>query len=175
MVQNSFLEVQRLGELVRRVRKNRGISAQDLALETNLSASAISKFERGQSDIQLSTTVLILGAMGITINDLCQKNIFLDFRVVELAEKANRYQHDAVVLARILKELQQMKPSLRHERIFMKILLVKLNSEKNLSEIIDYFEDLDELLDFDRHLYSLVKPFLPKWALNHLAKRGQGT
>ena len=169
MSEKVFLEVQKLGLLIRNIREERGMSVNDLAESTNLSRSVISKFERGQTDIQLSTTVRILSSMSLTLDDLCSAAVFSEFDMIELAEKAYRYTNDLSVLTRIHTELTSKKTLLKHERIFKSIIEMKINNSLMLSEeVVDYFENLEKILTFDAYLTILVKPFIQGWLVKHI-------
>ncbi|WP_273705750.1 helix-turn-helix domain-containing protein [Leuconostoc mesenteroides] len=67
---NTFSEVNNLGRLIRGMREARGVSVNDLVRATGLSRSMISKFERGQTDIQLSSMIKIFSAMSLTLDEL---------------------------------------------------------------------------------------------------------
>lgn len=46
---------------------------------TGLSRSMISKFERGQTDIQLSSMIQIFSAVSLTLAGLCHERLFDEF------------------------------------------------------------------------------------------------
>jgi transcriptional regulator with XRE-family HTH domain len=59
-----------LGQRVRTLRKQRGWSQEQLALDTGFGRSFASSIERGTKDIRLSTLVKLADSFGSTINDL---------------------------------------------------------------------------------------------------------
>ena len=64
---NTFSEVNNLGRLIRGMREARGVSVNDLVRATGLSRSMISKFERGQTDIQLSSMIKTVSYTHLTL------------------------------------------------------------------------------------------------------------
>jgi transcriptional regulator with XRE-family HTH domain len=60
----------KLGQRVRGLRKKRGLSQEQFALDTGFGRSFTSCIERGTKDIRLSTLVKLADAFGITIKQL---------------------------------------------------------------------------------------------------------
>jgi len=163
IVANTFSEVQNVGQLIRDIRKTRGISVNELAQVTGLACSVISKFERGKTDIQFSSMIKILSAMSLTLEDLCHSAVFDEFLINELVEKAYQFKNDPVMLKNILDEIQQRDMLLRQERVFKLILIMRINTSQLCPiEVNDYFDNLEELLTFDAYLALLAEPFLSR-------------
>jgi len=53
-------ERERIGELVKALRTDSGISQKDLAFKTGLSPARISQIEKGTSDYRIDTLIVIL-------------------------------------------------------------------------------------------------------------------
>lgn len=166
----NFTEVQKLGQLIRHMREMRGISAAKLAQKTQVSTSAISKFERGQTDMQLSTTIQLLAAMGVSMKDLCHQGVFEGFLLLDWAQMAAENKQNREFLSGILENVQKVKYRLRHEIIFRRVLRLQLGLHDSIDEVINYFEDLEILLEFDDYLYQIVSTDLPEWLIQHLEK-----
>ncbi|SEH35798.1 Transcriptional regulator, contains XRE-family HTH domain [Fructobacillus pseudoficulneus] len=172
MPRDVFAEVQHLGAMIRELREGRTMSVNDLAVATGLSTSVISKFERGQTDVHLSTAIQLLSYMGLTLEDVYLANIFNGFSMIDWAEKAYRFADNRQVLERILTELEAKKHLLQHEQALADILLLLLGEQTKCTEnLVDYFENLDSVLSFDAYLALLAKPYLPTWLIQHIGKR----
>ena len=63
-----------IGKRIKQLRKNYGLSMRDLAQKCGLSANAISLIERGENSPTISSLKRISEALGISINDLFEKN-----------------------------------------------------------------------------------------------------
>lgn len=57
---------------VRRIRLERGITQEGLALEANLTVSAMARIERGESNPAWTSVLAIARALGITLHDLAR-------------------------------------------------------------------------------------------------------
>lgn len=168
---NTFSEVNNLGRLIRGMREARGVSVNDLVRATGLSRSMISKFERGQTDIQLSSMIKIFSAMSLTLDDLCHARLFGEFLMNELCEKAYQFQNDHIVLKQILDEICSRDFLIRQEEILKLILQTLLNSNRGLpSEVENYFDNLDGIWSFDTYLSLLAEPFLTQRIHLRIAK-----
>ncbi|MGO2675212.1 MAG: helix-turn-helix domain-containing protein [Leuconostoc mesenteroides] len=168
---NTFSEVNNLGRLIRGMREARGVSVNDLVRATGLSRSMISKFERGQTDIQLSSVIKIFSAMSLTLDDLCHARPFDEFLMNELCEKAYQFQNDHIVLKQILDEICSRDFLIRQEEILKLILQTLLNSNRGLpSEVENYFDNLDGIWSFDTYLSLLAEPFLTQRIHLRIAK-----
>ena len=168
---NTFSEVNNLGRLIRGMREARGVSVNDLVRATGLSRSMISKFERGQTDIQLSSVIKIFSAMSLTLDDLCHARLFDEFLMNELCEKAYQFQNDHIVLKQILDEICSRDFLIRQEEILKLILQTLLNSNRGLpSEVENYFDNLDGIWFFDTYLPLLAEPFLTQRIHLRIAK-----
>ncbi len=55
---------------VRRIRIERGMTQESLAFDANLTISAMSRIERGESNPTWTTVLAIARALGITLHDL---------------------------------------------------------------------------------------------------------
>ncbi len=162
-IQEIFSEIQEMGCFFRKIRESRGVTMHSLVEQTGLSQSVISKFERGQTDIQLSSFIKLLSAMTLTLDDLCRAQVFSGFLVNELIEKAVTYQHDQAVLYDILQQLNQRPNGTRQEQVFRQILTVRLQRCNQLpAAVLLYFDQLSELLTFDALLALLAAPYLPE-------------
>jgi len=171
MVNNTFSEIQNLGRLIREMRQSRGVSANDLVQVTGLSHSVISKFERGQTDIQFSSMIKILSAMSLTLEDLCHASMFTEFVVNEMAEKAYECQNSPAILETILNELNRRAILLRQEQVFKRILETRVHANQPLShDVNDYFDNLTEFWTFDAYLALLAEPFLSQRLHLRIAK-----
>ncbi len=60
----------RIGENVRRIRMEKGLTQERLAEKTELSLTAIQKVEAGQGGIRLETLIRIAAALGISLDIL---------------------------------------------------------------------------------------------------------
>lgn len=58
------------GEKVRKVRKERGLSQEELAFNANLHRTYIGMIERGEKNITLTNIQKIANALNVSINDL---------------------------------------------------------------------------------------------------------
>lgn len=160
---NTFSEVQQLGHMVRKIRASRRITISSLVENTGLSQSIISKFERGQTDIQFSSIIRILGAMALTMDDLCQAQVFSGFIGNEWIEKAYRHQKEPDMLADILDQLKQMSHHMPHESVFQMVLEMGLQLRAAVpDEVITYFDHLSGVYTFDAYLALLAAPLLPE-------------
>ena len=56
-----------VGSLIKKFRKNRKITQNDLADYAGLSRAGIAKIEAGESDIKLSTLISILNMLGLNL------------------------------------------------------------------------------------------------------------
>jgi len=56
-----------IGELVRRTRKNMGVTQRDLALTSGTGMRFISDLEQGKPTCQIEKTLLVLNTLGIRI------------------------------------------------------------------------------------------------------------
>ncbi|GAP03846.1 helix-turn-helix domain-containing protein [Fructobacillus tropaeoli] len=172
MSKDVFAEVQRLGAMIRELREIRGMSANDLAEATGLSTSVISKFERGQTDIHLSTAIQLLRYMGLTLADIGEANVFDGFAIIDWAEKAYRFVDDQRVLKRIMVRLAQKEHLLRHEQVLETIIMLRLGQPLRADEdLFSYFEDIETFLSFDAYLVLLARPYLPAWLVQHIGKK----
>ncbi|WP_246574233.1 helix-turn-helix domain-containing protein [Leuconostoc miyukkimchii] len=161
--QDTFSEVQNFGRFIRKIREDRHISATDLVNATGVSRSVISKFERGQTDIQFSSMIKILSALSLTLDDLCYSEVFSGFEVNELIEKAYAYQNDINSLISILEKLNQRDILLHQEQVFKIVLEVRINNYDIVpNEVTEYFDNLSVLWQFDAYLAILAAPFLPE-------------
>jgi transcriptional regulator with XRE-family HTH domain len=61
-------ERQRIGELVKTLRTNSGISQRDLAFKTGLSPARIVQIEKGTLDYRIDTLIVILDHFGCKIS-----------------------------------------------------------------------------------------------------------
>lgn len=61
-----------LAATVLRLRKERGITQEELAYEADLTISAMARIERGRSNPAWTTVLAIAGALGITLQDLAR-------------------------------------------------------------------------------------------------------
>ncbi len=60
----------KLGELIRRLREQRGWSQEELANETGFGRSFTSSIERGTKDVRISTLVRLANIFGIHLRQL---------------------------------------------------------------------------------------------------------
>ncbi|MGO0155465.1 helix-turn-helix domain-containing protein [Leuconostoc mesenteroides] len=168
---NIFSEVNNLGRLIRSMREAREVSINDLVRVTGLSRSMISKFERGQTDIQLSSMIKILSAMSLTLDDLCHARLFDEFLMNELCEKAYQFQNNQVMLQQILDEICSHDFLIRQEEILKLILQTCLHSNHDLpNEVENYFDNLEGIWSFDTYLALLAEPFLSQRIHLRIAK-----
>lgn len=65
---NSWLEIVKIAV---KTRKEQKVSQKRLAAITGISTQTISRFEQGKEDIQLSTALKILGALGVKLVTQC--------------------------------------------------------------------------------------------------------
>jgi len=63
---------QKLGERVRQIRKNRGLSQEDLAERCNLDRTYLSGVERGLRNVSIVNIEKIAVALGIDISELTE-------------------------------------------------------------------------------------------------------
>jgi transcriptional regulator with XRE-family HTH domain len=61
-----------LAATVLRLRKERGITQEELAYKANLTISGMARIERGRSNPGWTTVLAIAGALGITLQDLAR-------------------------------------------------------------------------------------------------------
>ena len=61
-------ERRRIGELVKTLRTNSGISQRDLAFKVGVSPARISQIEKGTLDYRIDTLIVILDHFGRNIN-----------------------------------------------------------------------------------------------------------
>ncbi len=62
--------LRKFGKHLRKLRQERGLTQEDLALSDEISRSTISMVEIAQNDITLSKLKLIADAMGLKVKDL---------------------------------------------------------------------------------------------------------
>ncbi len=60
--------VKRFGKAIQEIRKNRQMSIEAFALELGIDAAYLSRIERGQKNISLSTAAKIADSLGIEIS-----------------------------------------------------------------------------------------------------------
>ena len=58
------------GAMVKRMRRDKGLSQLDLAVKCNLEKTAISRIENGRTNVTLKTIVLLSEALEIELKDL---------------------------------------------------------------------------------------------------------
>jgi predicted transcriptional regulator len=63
-------ELQQLGETIRRIRLEKGLSQFDLEKITDIDRGAISRIERGQKDVQLSTIIKLAEGLEVSTREL---------------------------------------------------------------------------------------------------------
>jgi len=61
-------ERRRIGELVKTLRNNSGISQKDLAFKVGVSPARISQIEKGTLDYRIDTLIVILDHFGLKIS-----------------------------------------------------------------------------------------------------------
>lgn len=64
-----------LGERIRRLREQQGLSLRALAEQSGLSANAISRMERGESSPNVSSLRSLANALGVMISDLFEEDV----------------------------------------------------------------------------------------------------
>ena len=62
-----------LGQAIRRVRQQRGISQEQLALLAEVDRSYVGRVERGDNNVAILTLTKLAKALGITVAKLAQK------------------------------------------------------------------------------------------------------
>ena len=62
------VSIENIGEIIRYMRMNRGMSRRELAKKAGISLSAISRFEGGTRTPRLETLISICEALGARIN-----------------------------------------------------------------------------------------------------------
>jgi len=60
----------RFGELVRRLRRERGYSQEDFSFRVGLHQTYVSSIERGERNVTIQTADRIAGAFGLTLTEL---------------------------------------------------------------------------------------------------------
>lgn len=60
----------RIGERLRRLRKERGLTAKEVATRAGIAQQTITRIELGQHDVVFTTLEKILAAMGYTLHDV---------------------------------------------------------------------------------------------------------
>lgn len=91
-----------VGERVKKVRFNLGLSKSQLAKSSGLTPAAISKIEKGDSDIVLSTAKNLAKSLGVSIDYLAGVLIYPDTEMslrIELAKfKQRMYEIEKLVI-----------------------------------------------------------------------------
>ena len=64
-------ERERIGELVKALRNDSGISQKELAFKVGVSPARISQIEKGTLDYRIDTLIVILDHFGRKINFIC--------------------------------------------------------------------------------------------------------
>lgn len=67
MQENYF---KKLGEKIKRLRKDKKLTLSSLCYKNGLEPSTVSRVEKAQVDVKLSTLLKIAKALGVKINDL---------------------------------------------------------------------------------------------------------
>lgn len=62
-----------LGRAIRRLRKERGISQEQLALDAEVDRSYLGRVERGDNNVAILTLAKLAKALGVTVAKLAQK------------------------------------------------------------------------------------------------------
>jgi transcriptional regulator with XRE-family HTH domain len=70
---NVEVDLKEFGANLKRIRKEKKITLEELALKTELDDSQISKIEKGLRDIRLSTVIKLIRGLGVEANDLFVK------------------------------------------------------------------------------------------------------
>ncbi len=93
-------ESHRVGRRVRALRENRGLAQRDLAKLVGMPAPQLSKLEKGESDMRLSTVRSLLRAMGATFADISGPEA-QELSVSELSRLAKKAGAPDAVVKRI--------------------------------------------------------------------------
>lgn len=67
------MDIHLVGQQIKRLREQRGFSQSELARRVDLNPSGVSRAERGQHGFTLETLSAIARALGVTLNDLTQR------------------------------------------------------------------------------------------------------
>jgi transcriptional regulator with XRE-family HTH domain len=71
-VDSGKLALRKLGKRIRELRRQKGWSQEQFALEVELARSYIGDVERGQRNISIVNVAKIAGCLDVTISELCQ-------------------------------------------------------------------------------------------------------
>ncbi|MDN5317245.1 MAG: hypothetical protein PWR08_1370 [Thermoanaerobacterium sp.] len=64
---------ERIGEIIKNLRKSKKMSQRQLSIATGLSNTAISNIEKGTADVKMSNLAKIANALDITIEDIMKQ------------------------------------------------------------------------------------------------------
>ena len=67
MSTQEIIDAEQLGRIVRKYRKQKGITQQEVAVFADVSRLAVSEVETGKTDVRLSTLLKILRACSLSI------------------------------------------------------------------------------------------------------------
>ena len=68
----SMQPLERLGDNVRKIRKDRGLSQERLALQADIDRSYISQLERGTRNVAFENILKIARALGVSLSHLVE-------------------------------------------------------------------------------------------------------
>ena len=97
-------ESHRVGRRVRALRENRGLAQRDLAKLVGMPAPQLSKLEKGESDMRLSTVRSLLRAMDATFADISGPEA-QELSVAALSRLAKKARVPGAVLKRIAEQI----------------------------------------------------------------------
>lgn len=83
------LDKKQLGENLKRIRKNKGISRKDLADKSGLSESAIARYETNQREPRFSILCKISESLDMTVNELID---YEDIKINNLSKLERYYE-----------------------------------------------------------------------------------
>ena len=67
-----LLEIEKIASNIRRIRRAKGITAQELAYRCDMERSNISRIEAGRSNMTVRTLCLIGTALGVSLKELVE-------------------------------------------------------------------------------------------------------
>lgn len=139
-----------IGPRLRRLRKNRNLTQEQLARRADLNYAVIGHLERGTSrDPHASTLNAIANALDISIGELLGEGVTVDLSAATLEELPEVEIEDAAEHLRLFLSTLDEPESPEHEMHIGGLSIV-------LAKVVDGRESLDETREAFREIFSKV-------------------
>ncbi|MDR2660451.1 MAG: helix-turn-helix domain-containing protein [Lactobacillaceae bacterium] len=167
---------QEFGDSVKKIRKSRGISLENLAKMAQLSNSTLSYLENGKTNITIESLTSIIKALDISGNEfgsllnLNSKTSQIAFKILNASIDFNKSKLTDILIE--LDKLQKENPS---KQINLLARIVHYSIDKNndngsnaLIKVRNFFEEIYYFGDYERTVLQLAAPYLDDFQLNEI-------